>query len=202
MEIKRLGHASFKIRGNGLVLYIDPYDLKETEAADLILITHDHCDHCSIRDIDRIKTDETVIIASEGCALSGDLRRMRPGDKATVKGIEIEAVPAYNINKPFHPKAKGNLGYIISIEGKRVYHAGDTDLIPEMNDVTCDIALLPVSGTYVMNPREAAKAADIIRPSLVAMPMHYGSGVVGTTDDAESFEKSTEVRVVFDQYIC
>jgi len=202
MEIKRLGHSSFKIRGNDLVLYIDPYDLKETEAADLILITHDHYDHCSVRDIDRIRTDETVIIAAEGCAVSGDPRQMRPGDKMTVKGIEIEAVPAYNINKPFHPKAKGNLGYIISIEGKRVYHAGDTDLIPEMNDVTCDIALLPVSGTYVMNPREAAKAADIIRPSLVAMPMHYGSGPVGIMDDAESFEKSTEVRVVFDQYNC
>ena len=202
MEIKRLGHASFKIRGDDLVLYIDPYDLKETEAADLVLITHDHYDHCSVRDIEKIRTDDTVIIAPEGCVVSGDLRHMRPGDKANVKGVQIEAVPTYNINKPFHPKAKGNLGYVITIEGKRVYHAGDTDLIPEMNDVTCDIALLPVSGTYVMNPEEAARAADIIRPSLVAMPMHYGSGVVGTMDDAEVFEKSTQVRVVFDQYNC
>ena len=202
MEIKRLGHASFKIRGNELVLYIDPYDLKETESADLILITHDHCDHCSARDIDRIRKNETVIIASEGCSVGGDLRHMRPGDKATVKGVQIEAVPAYNIHKPFHPKSKGNLGYIIGMEGKRVYHAGDTDLIPEMNDVTCDVALLPVSGTYVMNPQEAARAADIIRPSLVAMPMHYGSGVVGSMDDAESFEKDTQVRVVFDRYSC
>jgi len=202
MEIKRLGHASFKIRGDDLVLYIDPYDLKETEAADLVLITHDHYDHCSVRDIEKIRTDDTVIIASEGCVVSGDLTHMRPGDKTSVKGVKIEAVPAYNINKPFHPKAKGNLGYVITIEGKRVYHAGDTDLIPEMNEVKCDIALLPVSGTYVMNPEEAARAADIIRPSLVAMPMHYGSGAVGNMDDAESFEKNTQVRVVLDQYNC
>jgi L-ascorbate metabolism protein UlaG (beta-lactamase superfamily) len=202
MELKRLSHACFKINGNGLIIYIDPYNLKEPDQADLILITHDHYDHCSINDIEKIRTDNTIIIASIGCSISGDVRHMNPGDKIVVKGIEIEAVSAYNIGKPFHPKEKRNLGYIITIEGKRIYHAGDTDLISEMNSITCDIALLPVSGTYVMTAQEAAKAADMIRPSLVAIPMHYGSGVVGTTLDAENFEKNTGIHVAFDTYNC
>ena len=202
MEIKRLCHACFRIRGNEKTVYVDPYGLKEHDKADLILITHDHYDHCSVRDIEKIRTDETFIIASEECAVRGKVKHMKPGDKATVQGIQIEAVPAYNTAKPFHPKTKGNLGYIITMEGKRVYHAGDTDLIPEMDAVSCDIALLPVSGTYVMDPYEAAKAADMIRPSLVAIPMHYGSGVVGSVEDAEAFGRTTDVKVAFDTYIC
>ena len=202
MELKRLGHACFKINGDGLIIYIDPYNLKQADQADLILITHDHYDHCSIKDIEKIRTEDTIIIASEGCPVSGEVRHMKPGDKLVVKGIEIEAVSAYNIGKPFHPKEKKNLGYIMKIEGKRIYHAGDTDLISEMSTISCDIALLPVSGTYVMTAQEAARAADIIRPSLVAIPMHYGSGVVGTTLDAENFEKNTRINVVFDTYNC
>ena len=166
------------------------------------LPTHDHHDHCSLRDIEKIKTDDSAIVAPESCLMGGNVLHMKPGDQISVKGIRIEGVPAYNIGKPFHPKEKQNLGYIVTLEGKRVYHAGDTDLIPEMKTIGCDIALLPVSGTYVMNASEAAEAANTIRPSLVAIPMHYGSGIVGTAEDAETFRRMTEVHVVFDGYTC
>ena len=136
MELKRLSHACFKIKGNGLIIYIDPYDLDQPDQADLILITHDHYDHCSIKDIEKIRKEDTTIIATAGCSISGDIKHMKPGDRMVVKGIEIEAVAAYNIGKPFHPKEKSNLGYIITIEGKRIYHAGDTDLISEMNSIS------------------------------------------------------------------
>jgi L-ascorbate metabolism protein UlaG (beta-lactamase superfamily) len=123
-----------------------------------------------------------------------------PGDKTTVKGVTIEAVPAYNVNKvrpngqPFHPKADGKVGYIVAIGGRRVYHAGDSDFIPEMSSVACDIALLPVSGTYAMTAEEGAQAANAIKPK-VAIPMHYGA-IVGNESDAERFMKLCQVPVV------
>lgn len=203
MELKRLEHSCFKIvGGNGEIVYIDPYGLKQTDKADVVLVTHGHHDHCSLEDIKKISTDDTIVIASEGCSIRGNIRHMKPGDKIEAKGIEVAAVPAYNIGKPFHPKERGDLGYIIKIDGKRIYHAGDTDLIPEIRSIKCDIAILPVSGIYVMNPEEAAKAADLINPSLVAMPMHYGSGIVGTKEDAETFERATSVPVAFETYTC
>jgi len=202
MELKRLGHACFRIRGNDLTIYIDPFGLKEPDKADLVLITHSHHDHCSLKDIEKIKTEDTSIVVPENCPLGGNVLHMKPGDQISVKGIGIEGVPAYNIDKPFHPREKQNLGYIMTLEGKRIYHAGDTDFIPEMKAIHCDIALLPVSGTYVMNASEAGEAADTIRPSLVAIPMHYGSGIIGTPEDAEAFKRMTGVHVVFDEFTC
>jgi L-ascorbate metabolism protein UlaG (beta-lactamase superfamily) len=201
-NIHWLGHDSFRIEGDGVVIYIDPYQLKGTPPqADLILVTHDHFDHMSVDDIAKIQKSETVIVAAAEAvkSLSGEVQSVRPGDSLSVKGIEIEVVPAYNINKfrspgqPFHPKEKGYVGFIITVKGIRIYHAGDTDYIPEMNEIKTDVALLPVSGTYVMTAQEAAEATKVIQPKL-AVPMHVGAGIGAMTMTAE-FEKLADVPV-------
>lgn len=182
-----LGHDAFRIDGPP-VIYLDPWQVPAgAPQADLILISHEHFDHCSPEDIARLRRPDTVIVGSPAAvAKIKGAKAMRAGDRLAVLGVEIEAVPAYNINKPFHPKAAGGLGFILTIEGERLYFAGDTDFIPEMKAIRCDIALLPVSGTYVMTAEEAAEAARAIAPK-VAIPMHYGAGVAGTEADAERF---------------
>lgn len=190
-----LGHDCFKI-ANDVVIYTDPFNIKKPDKADIILITHEHFDHCSPDDIQKIQTKDTVIIAPADCMgkVSGTKKTIKPHETITVKGISIQAVPAYNTNKQFHPKAKGWVGYIITIHNTRIYLAGDTDYIPEMNSLkNIDIALLPVSGTYVMTAEEAAQAAMAIKPK-VAIPMHYGS-IVGAIADAKKFEKLLKGKV-------
>ncbi|MCK5512333.1 MAG: MBL fold metallo-hydrolase, partial [Thermodesulfovibrionia bacterium] len=137
----------------------------------------------------------TVIVTTSDCAekLSGRVKTVKPGDKITVQGIEIEAVPAYNIDKQFHTKDQDWVGYIFTVRGKRIYIAGDTDYIPEMKALDVDIALLPVSGTYVMTADEAIKAALDIKPN-IAIPMHYGA-IVGTEKDAERFKQGLKGKV-------
>ena len=190
-QLKWLGHDSFRIDGD-TILYIDPYQIQADVKADLIFITHEHFDHCSPEDVAKIRTSDTLIVTEKDAArkLDGDIRIMKPGDQLTVNGITVDAVSAYNTNKPFHPKANGWLGFILTINGVRLYHAGDTDVIPEMKNYRADIALLPVSGTYVMTADEAVEAARIIQPKL-AVPMHFGT-VVGDQNDALSFQKSLE----------
>lgn len=187
-----LGHDSFRLNGPP-VIYFDPWQLKgELPAADLVLVSHHHHDHCSPDDVRKISGPQTVVVASHLAAkeLPG-AKVMRPGDKLSVAGVEIEAVPAYNVNKfrapgkPFHPKDEQHVGYIVTVEGVRVYFAGDTDHIPEMAGFRCDIALLPVSGTYVMTVEEAVAAARDIQAE-ITLPMHYGAGI-GTADDGERF---------------
>jgi L-ascorbate metabolism protein UlaG (beta-lactamase superfamily) len=181
-----LGHDSFRIDASTCI-YIDPYQLDGGKPADLILVTHEHFDHCSPEDVARIQQPGTVIVTEKDSAekLSGDVRVMTPGESLVLDGLTVEAVPAYNTNKDFHPKANGWLGFIIDIDDVRIYHAGDSDYIPEMDDLDVDIALLPVSGTYVMNPDEAVQAALAIKPKL-AIPMHYGA-IVGDQSDAAHF---------------
>jgi len=184
-----LGHSAFEIIGERVV-YIDPWQIKkDSESANIILITHDHYDHCSPEDVRKIQTKDTVIVTVSQCKtkLSGEIITVKPNEKITVQGIEINTLPAYNLNKPFHPKANGYLGFLVNLNNKIYYHAGDTDFIPEMEKVKCEIALLPVSGTYVMTAEEAAKAVEKINPAL-AIPMHYGS-VAGSRKDAEQFKK-------------
>ncbi|MBN1386313.1 MBL fold metallo-hydrolase [Candidatus Woesearchaeota archaeon] len=201
MDIKKLNHDSVMISGS-VVIYFDPFKLDSDVPADIIFITHEHFDHCSPDDIKKLRKATTVIVAPEECRpkLEGDIRFVKPGDKIEVKGINIEAVPAYNLNKfrspgvPFHPKSDNKVGYVVTVDGKRLYHAGDTDNIPEMSKLgDIDIAFLPVSGTYVMTPEEAAEACSIIRPKL-AVPMHYGD-IVGSSSDAERFKSLATCKV-------
>ncbi len=195
-NIHWLGHDSFRIDGEQII-YIDPWKLpKGAPEADLILITHDHHDHCSPSDVAKVRKEDTVVITIPAAAskLKGDVRVVKPGESLTVKDVLIETVPAYNINKPFHPKAAGHVGFIVTVGDQRIYHAGDTDLIPEMDDIDANVALLPVSGTYVMTADEAARAADKIKPK-VAIPMHFGE-IVGSERDAERFRDLSSVEVV------
>jgi len=202
VDILWLGHASFKIE-KGQKIFIDPFQLKVPEKdADLILITHDHFDHCSVDDIRKLVNQQAVIISAKMCRAKIDNFKSQvakiiyfiPGDKVKVNNASIEAVPAYNVNKfrapgvVFHPKEMGYVGYVIEIDKIRIYHAGDTDLIPEMNNLgKIDIAMLPIGGTYTMNVEEALEAVKAIKPKYT-IPMHYGS-IVGSEKDAERFEQ-------------
>ena len=193
-QLQWLGHDGFRINAEQTI-YIDPYELRDPTPADLVLITHEHFDHCSPEDIARIQHEGTRIVTEKDSAakLSGDITVLAPGERTAVGGVDIEAVPAYNLDKQFHPKANGWLGFILTIGGTRIYHAGDTDHIPEMADIDTDIALLPVSGTYVMTAEEAVGATLDIGPKL-AIPMHYG-GIVGSDSDADIFRDALEGKI-------
>ena len=208
-KIHFLGHSTFRIDGPPVV-YLDPYMLSgEYPKADVILITHEHGDHCSPESVAEIRGEDTVIvtIAAAAAKLEGDIRILGPGDGITVKGIEVEAVPAYNIDKfrspgvPYHPKESGHVGLIVTIEGQRIYHAGDTDHIPEMADRglfqsagEIDVAILPISGGPVMTADEAAEAVGTIRPR-IAIPMHIGRHR-GSQEDIDTFREKAPAEVV------
>ena len=181
-----LGQSAFRIHAKDAIIYIDPCNLTfNAPKATFILITHFHTDHFSEKAIKQLSTNETKVYVPGGL---GSYLPVRPGDIVNVNAfINFEVVPAYNIHKSFHPKHNKWVGYIVDIEGTRIYHAGDTDLIPEMNNMKVDIALLPIGGTFTMDYREAIEAVKIIKPKTV-IPMHYGS-VVGTAREAQEFVK-------------
>jgi len=194
-KIHWLGHDAFRLDVDP-VIYIDPWQLPSgAPMAGLILVTHEHYDHCSPEDIARIRGPETVVVAPSPCAgkIGGTVRTVRVGDCLEVQGVSIEVVPAYNVNKRFHPRSPDFVGYILTVEGQRIYHAGDTDVIAEMKDFHPDIALLPVSGTYVMTAEEALEAVAALQPKVV-IPMHYGT-IVGDVKDAERFQRACPVAV-------
>jgi len=190
-KIKWLGHDGFRITADKAI-YFDPFEIQGGPEADLILVSHEHYDHCSPEDVAKIQGPGTVIVTEKCSAgkLSGDVRILKPWESATVHGINIQAVPSYNTDKAFHPKENDWLGFIVEVDGIKIYHAGDADFIPEMEDLDVDIALLPVSGTYVMNAEQAVQAARAIGPKL-AIPMHFGA-IVGDRGDALKFKKALE----------
>jgi L-ascorbate metabolism protein UlaG (beta-lactamase superfamily) len=206
VEITWLGHDGFKLKA-GTVVYVDPYQLTSAqEPADLVCVTHEHFDHLSVEDLKRVVAKATTLIGPAACEAglkslgAKTVHVVAPGDRIEVDGVSVEAVAAYNTNKfrepgkPFHPQADGKVGYVIGLGGIRIYHAGDTDHIPEMGAAAgVDVALLPVSGTYVMTPDEAILACKAIGPKL-AIPMHYGS-IVGSAADAEAFRTGADCRV-------
>jgi len=186
-KLSWLGHASFKIKGKTKVVYIDPWKLSGSpEPADIILIGHSHFDHLSVPDVEKIQKQSTVIITTADCAsgLKGNIKIIKPGSTVVVDDITIQAIPAYNVIKAFHPKSNEWVGFILTLDGERLYYASDTDFIPEMKALkNIDIALLPIGGTYTMNANEAAQAAKTINPRIV-VPYHYGD-IIGTKEDAE-----------------
>lgn len=201
IELKWINHQAafriFKIAGS-CVVYIDPWEVEPSADADLILITHAHYDHLSPQDVEKLRSAETTIIGPPDCIakLKGDTKSIAPGHKLSISDILVEAVPAYNIRperQGFHPKKNNWVGYVVDIDGRRVYHAGDTDFIPEMATIKCDVALLPAGGTYTMDGSEAAAAANAINPK-IAVPMHWGK-VVGSLKDVENFRKIAKSRV-------
>jgi len=191
--VKWLGHASFQIKTDNKIIYIDPYEGEYEEKADIVLVTHSHYDHCDTSKIKKIIKKETVIIAPEECARKINAKSIKPGEKITINGITIQAVHAYNIRRfrspgvPFHPKGFG-VGYLITIGDKTIYHAGDTDFIPEMKELkNITLALLPSGGTYTMDNPEAAEATITINPKIV-IPMHRWD------TNPEEFKKKVEEK--------
>ena len=196
MKIEVLCHSSIRIEGEEKTVYIDPYRIKEEIMdADLILITHSHYDHFSEDDINKVKKDSTKVFVTNDLMDKAlelgfeeeNITVVMPNNSYKELNIEIDTIPSYNINKQFHPKENNWVGYILKLEGKKVYIAGDTDITEENKNVECDIALVPVGGTYTTDYKEAAELVNIIKPE-VAIPMHYGE-LVGTKEDAERFSK-------------
>lgn len=218
-DVKWHGHATIQInelnqenlneiegKQNSKIIYIDPYEIKDgVDKADIIFITHGHQDHCSIKDAAKISKADTIVVATKDCieALENlDVKEkiiIEPNKQYEVMDVKFETVPAYNTNKQFHPKTNNWVGYIITLNNKRYYHAGDTDNIPEylsLKDSTfanIDVAFMPVGETYTMTAEEAATAVNIFKPKL-AIPIHYGS-IVGKEEDAQTFKKLSNCEV-------
>jgi L-ascorbate metabolism protein UlaG (beta-lactamase superfamily) len=208
LDIRRIAHDTFRIAGSK-VIYVDPFKVTSKDEADIVLISHEHFDHLSLDDLNKVIFPGTTIVASPLC--KDGLKNVKvkavhyldPGGKHTVGNVEIYGCEAYNIDKgpepgqTFHPPGHKGLGFLIKMDGTTVYHAGDTDFIPEMKSIRCDIALLPVSGTYVMTAEEAAQAAAAINLK-IAVPMHYGA-IVGSEADAQKFKslvKNCQVEIL------
>ena len=193
MNLTWFGNSAFRL-DCGSVVYFDPYKAKDAHDADIILISHGHYDHCDMASIQAVCGDDTSIICPHSCMdkIDGNVSGMVAGDVITVAAVRIEAVAAYNLDKSNHPVGEG-VGYIVEAAGKRVYHAGDTDRIPEMKGFAAiDAALLPVGGTFTMDWKEAADAVKDISPK-TAIPMHYGD-VVGRLEDAVNFRNKVNAE--------
>ena len=204
IKVHWLGHDSFALEGSKVVV-IDPFKISTPFKADILLITHEHFDHLSADDIGKVVSSSTRVVAPKVC--EGELSKLHlqttyvsPGSHVELAGVEIDAVPAYNLNKfrapgqVFHPKPDGRVGYLLTLDGVSFYHAGDTDAIPEIRDLAVDVAFLPVSGTYVMTAEEAASAANTMNIK-VAIPMHYAA-IVGSNADAQKFKSLVNKEVV------
>jgi len=209
VEIRWYGHDTFTL-SNNITICIDPFKLTNSISADLVLISHNHFDHLSEDDLSKVVNENTTIIAANECL--SQLSKLNcketigisPNEEKIIGGVKIRAVRAYNLDKinpdtekPFHPREDNKVGFIVTINGISIYHTGDSDVIPEMDDLQPDVLLVPVSGTYVMTASEAVTAVGKIKPKL-AIPMHYGT-IVGSEDDAKEFKtqvNSCEVQIL------
>jgi len=200
-NINWLGHSSIKILGNK-ILYIDPFNIKENyNDADIIFITHNHYDHFSKEDIAKCMNKYTKIVITKDLYQDTinlgfndqQILVVLPNNSYEIENINFKTLPAYNINKNFHPQKNNWVGYIININNQKIYVAGDTDLTDESKKVKCDIAFLPVGGTYTMDYKEASTLANIINPSIV-IPIHYGT-IVGTIQDALNFKANLNANI-------
>ena len=190
---------SIRIRTRVGNVYIDPFQMKdEPRDADFVLITHDHYDHFSPEDIGKVSKADTVLVVPEKMAgkarevsgIVGMIETVKPGVHREIGGLEFETVPAYNTLKPYHPKSSEWVGYILIVDGQRIYIAGDTDATKQARAVKCDVALVPIGGTYTMDARKAADLVNEIRPS-VAIPVHYGN-IVGKVSDGDTFAENVK----------
>ncbi len=179
-------HSSIRIGLEGTVLYFDPFRLDASpHDADIVFITHKHYDHYSPEDIEKVRKPETIFVTPYDIYPEQRVALV-PGSTTLVKGIRAETVPAYNLNKDFHPKDNGWLGYVVDCKGLRVYVSGDTDATPEARQVRCDVALVPIGGTYTMTAEEAAELINEMRPRY-AIPTHYAC-IVGERSDGDRFK--------------
>jgi len=206
LKVEWLGHSGFRLTGERKIIYIDPFQLAEAAAAkkaDIILITHEHYDHCSRQDVAKVMTSDTIIVTVADCQskLSGlsvkEIVLVEPNNVYDVAGLKIATVPAYNLATRFHQKINGWVGFVLTLAGKRIFHAGDSDFAPEMKSLkNIDIAMMPVGGNYTMGANEAAAAVNSFKPN-VAIPMHYGA-IQGTAgiEAAENFKREAKVEVV------
>ena len=194
-KIEVLCHSSIKIN-KGLVIYFDPFKIdREYHDADIIFITHSHYDHYSEEDINKVRKEDTQIVAPldllDNLLTLGftkdSITLVKPNENYTVKGLSFKIIPAYNTNKNFHPKANNWVGYLVTIDNITYYIAGDTDITTENKQVKCDVAFVPVGGTYTMDNKEAAKLINEIKPK-VAIPIHYGK-IIGNISDGQNFAK-------------
>jgi len=207
-----LGHDSFLIQAKGKNIYIDPYKItkKDLPSADIIITTHEHFDHCNAEAIERISDEKTILIGPKitldilnGISKKKGVIELNPYDEKEIDGIKISAIPAYNTHRfrdpktktPFHPKESGHIGPILDIDGVKIYHAGDTDKISEMENLKPHIALIPVSGTYVMDVSEAVEAAKVISAK-ITIPMHVGRGIGALSYRNEFKEKLEGMEVI------
>lgn len=201
-HIEVLTHSSIRIRGGIGTIYVDPFQMKEEpHDADYILITHDHYDHFSVEDIEKAAGGDTILVipekmkekAEQTAGFIKKIYTVQPGNEYDIDGLKLETIPAYNQLKPFHAKSAGWVGYILCLDDRRIYIAGDTDATKETKQVKCDIALVPVGGTYTMDAKKAAELINDIRP-IIAIPTHYGS-IVGRKEDADIFAENVKEPV-------
>jgi L-ascorbate metabolism protein UlaG (beta-lactamase superfamily) len=196
-KIDWLGHDSFRLTGEKIV-YIDPWKIEnERHDADIVLYTHDHFDHFVPEDLEKVRGSQTLVVGPEMLRDKVEgLLVIKAGDALNVHGVPLEVTPAYNLHpdrQNFHPLEYGGVGYIVTLNGKRIYHTGDTDPIPEMKNIKTDIMLVPISGKFVCTPDEAVEAVGMVNPKL-AIPMHWNT-IAGTWEDANAFKERVQVPV-------
>lgn len=202
-NIEVFTQSSIRIKGSAGTIYFDPFNINgNPQDADFVFLTHDHYDHYSSDDVSKVVAEgRTVIVVPQKMAatvsneISGyaEVVSVAPGESNEINGLKFETVASYNISKAFHPKSAGWCGYVVEVDGEKIYVAGDTDATAEAKAVVCDIAMVPIGGTYTMTPKEAADLINVMQPK-VAIPTHFGS-IVGSPKDADAFEKNVNASI-------